>query len=208
VHTGNPVRAAVLERAGAPYLPPGDWPISLLVIGGSQGARILSDMVPAAIARLPEGLRAHLRVAQQARAEDLQRVIEAYGAIGVRGEIDTFFRDIPRRLSEVQLVISRAGASSVADISVIGRPAILIPYAQATADHQSANASGLVAAGGAVVISEQSLSPDSLAQAIHSILTEPAKADQMAQAALSLGLPDAAQRLAALVEELAQKGAA
>ena len=208
VHTGNPVRAAVLERASAPYMPPGDWPMSLLVIGGSQGARILSDMVPAAIARLPEGLRAHLRIAQQARAEDLQRVIDSYSANGLRAEVETFFRDIPRRLSEAQLVISRAGASSVADITVIGRPAILIPYAQATADHQSANASGLVAAGGAVMISEQSLSPDTLAAAIATILTEPAKADQMAQAALSLGLPDAAQRLAALVEELAQKGAA
>ncbi|MBF9047581.1 UDP-N-acetylglucosamine--N-acetylmuramyl-(pentapeptide) pyrophosphoryl-undecaprenol N-acetylglucosamine transferase [Rhodobacterales bacterium LSUCC0031] len=208
VHTGNPVRAAVLERAAAPYMPPGDWPMSVLVIGGSQGARILSDIVPAAIACLPAALRAHLRIAQQARPEDLQRVIAAYGASGVRAEIETFFRDIPRRLSEAQLVISRAGASSVADIAVIGRPAILIPYAQATADHQSANAHGLVAGGAAVMIPEQSLSPDSLATAIASILTQPAKADQMAQAAVELGLPDAAQTLAALVEELAQKGAA
>lgn len=208
VHTGNPVRAAVLERAAAPYMPPGDWPMSVLVIGGSQGARILSDMVPAAIARLPEGVRSNLRIAQQARAEDLQRVIDAYSASGVRAEIETFFRDIPRRLSEAQLVISRAGASSVADISVIGRPAILIPFAQATADHQSANAAGLVAAGAALALHEDALSPDSLAAAIQSILTEPAKADRMAQAALAAGMPDAAQRLAALVEELAQKGAA
>lgn len=208
VHTGNPVRAAVLERAGAPYTPPGDWPMSLLVIGGSQGARILSDMVPAALAHLSEPLRGQLRIAQQARAEDLQRVIHAYGAAGLRAEVETFFRDIPRRLSEAQLVISRAGASSVADISVIGRPAILIPYAQATADHQSVNARGLVAAQAALMIPEVELSPQTLADAIQSILSEPAKADQMAQAALSAGVPDAAQRLAALVEELARKGAA
>lgn len=207
VHTGNPVRAAVLERAGAPYMPPGDWPMSLLVIGGSQGARILSDMVPDAIARLSDPLRGQLRIAQQARAEDLQRVIAAYDAAGARAEVETFFRDIPRRLSEAQLVISRAGASSVADISVIGRPAILIPYAQATADHQSVNASGLVAAQAAVMIPEAALSPQTLADAIQSILSEPAKADQMAQAALRVGVPDAAQRLAALVEELARKGA-
>ncbi len=207
IHTGNPVRAAVLERAGAPYMPPGDWPMSLLVIGGSQGARILSDMVPAAIACLPDRLRAQLRIAQQARAEDLQRVIHAYDAAGLRAEVETFFRDIPRRLSEAQLVISRAGASSVADISVIGRPAILIPFAQATADHQSANARGLVEAQAAVMIPEAGLSPAHLADAIQSILSEPAKADQMAQAALRVGVPDAAQRLAALVEELARKGA-
>ena len=208
VHTGNPVRAAVLERAAAPYMPPGDWPLSLLVIGGSQGARILSDVVPAAIALLPERLRAQLRIAQQARAEDTQRVIAAYGAAGVRAEVETFFRDIPRRLSEAQLVISRAGAASVADIAVIGRPAILIPYAQATADHQSVNARGLVDAQAATMIPESALSPPHLAAAIQSILTEPAKADQMAQAALSAGRPDAAHKLAALVEELARKGAA
>jgi UDP-N-acetylglucosamine--N-acetylmuramyl-(pentapeptide) pyrophosphoryl-undecaprenol N-acetylglucosamine transferase len=208
VHTGNPVRAAVLERAGAPYMPPGDWPMSLLVIGGSQGARILSDVVPAALARLPERLRAQLRIAQQARAEDLERVTHAYGTTGLRAEVETFFRDIPRRLSEAQLVISRAGASSVADIAVIGRPAILIPYAQATADHQSVNAQSLVGAEAAVMIPEAKLTPDRLAEAIQFILSEPAKADQMAQAALSAGVPDAAQRLAALVEELARKGAA
>jgi UDP-N-acetylglucosamine--N-acetylmuramyl-(pentapeptide) pyrophosphoryl-undecaprenol N-acetylglucosamine transferase len=208
LHTGNPVRAAVLERAGAPYMPPGDWPMSLLVIGGSQGARILSDVVPAAIAQLPEALRGQLRIAQQARAEDLERVQDAYGAAGLRAEVQTFFHDIPRRLSEAQLVIRRAGASSVADISVIGRPAIFIPFAQATADHQSVNASGLVEAQAAVAISEHKLSPDILAEAIQSILSEPAMADQMAQAALSAGVPDAAQRLAALVEELARKGAA
>lgn len=125
-HTGNPVRAAVLERAGAGYIPPGDYPMSLVIIGGSQGARILSDVVPEAVARLPEDLRRHLRVAQQARPEDLDRVVAAYEAAGIMAEVAPFFADIPRRLSEAQLVISRSGASSVADIAVIGRPSIQI----------------------------------------------------------------------------------
>ena len=126
---------------------------------------------------------------------------------GLRAEVEPFFRDIPRRLSEAQLVISRAGASSVADIAVIGRPAILIPYAAATANHQRANARALVEADAAVEITESRLSPEVLAQAIDTILTEPAAADEMAQAALSVGVPDAASRLAGLVEELARKGA-
>ncbi len=207
VQTGNPVRASVLERAGAPYMPPGDWPMSLLVFGGSQGARILADTVPEAVARLPERVRAHLRVSQQARPEDFERVTEAYARSGVRAEVEPFFRDMPRRLSEAQLVISRSGASSVADIAVIGRPAILIPYAVATGDHQTANARALVEADAALLMPESRLSPESLAAAIETILTEPAAADEMAQAALGVGFPDAADRLAALVEELARKGA-
>ena len=206
VHTGNPVRAAVLERAGAPYTPPGDWPMNLLVFGGSQGARVLSDTVPDAIALLPDGLRDRLRVAQQARPEDLDRVAQAYDAIGVRAEVEPFFRDIPRRLSEAQLVISRAGASSVADISVIGRPAILIPYAAATADHQTANSRGLVDAQAAVRIPESKLTPDSLSDAIAAILTQPDAAQAMAIASLSAGMPDATEHLATLVEQLALKG--
>ena len=208
VQTGNPVRGTVLDRAGAPYMPPGDWPMSLLVFGGSQGARILADAVPEAVARLPDGLRGHLRIAQQARPEDFERVTESYARIGVRAEVEPFFRDIPRRLSEAQLVISRSGASSVADIAVVGRPAILIPYAAATGDHQSANARALVAADAAILIPESRLTPETLAEAIETILMQPAAADAMAQAALSVGVPDAADRLAALVEELARKGAA
>jgi UDP-N-acetylglucosamine--N-acetylmuramyl-(pentapeptide) pyrophosphoryl-undecaprenol N-acetylglucosamine transferase len=199
---GNPVRSAVLERAGAPYIPPGDYPMALVVIGGSQGARVLSDVVPAAVALLPEGLRANLRVAHQARDEDAARAAEGYEAAGVRAEIAPFFADIPRRLSEAQLVISRSGASSVADISVIGRPAILIPYAAATGDHQTANARGLVEAGAAVMIPENALDADSLGRHIAAILEDPHKAETMAQAALGTGKPDATARLVALVEAL------
>ncbi len=200
--TGNPVRQAVLERAGAPYIPPGDYPMAMLVIGGSQGARILSELVPAAVALLPEALRGNLRIAHQARDEDATRAAVAYQAAGVRAEIAPFFADIPRRLSEAQLVISRSGASSVADISVIGRPAILIPYAAATADHQAANARGLADAGAAVVIRENALDAAALAGHIAAILNDPHRAETMARNALGEGKPDATARLVALVEDL------
>jgi UDP-N-acetylglucosamine--N-acetylmuramyl-(pentapeptide) pyrophosphoryl-undecaprenol N-acetylglucosamine transferase len=205
-HTGNPVRAAVLERAGAGYIAPGDYPMSVVVIGGSQGARILSDVVPEAMARLPEALRRHVRVAQQARPEDLDRVVAAYEAAGIIAEVAPFFADIPRRLSEAQLVISRSGASSVADISVIGRPAILIPFAAATDDHQTANARGLVEAGAAVEMAEKALDAVTLAAQMAAILGQPNKAEAMARNALGQGRPDATERLVALVEGLSGKG--
>ena len=205
IYTGNPVRAAVLDRAGAGYIPPGDYPMSLVVIGGSQGARILSDVVPAAVAALPAGLRSWLRVAHQARDEDRVRVAEAYADAGIDADVQSFFTDIPRRLSEAQLVISRSGASSVADISVIGRPSILIPYAAATGDHQSANARGLVDAGAAVLIPEAALDPAALSGHIAAVLTQPGAAMQMSLAALGQGVPDATTRLVAVVERLAGK---
>ena len=205
VFTGNPVRAAVLERAGAGYIPPGDYPMDLLVIGGSQGARILSDVVPAAIADLPEGLRRNLSVAHQAREEDIERVLAAYEAGGVAAEIAPFFADIPRRLSECQLVISRAGASSVADISIIGRPAILVPFAEATANHQAANAKMLSSVDAAVVFPESQFTSEALSETILSILSNPRAAEQMAAAALGAGRADAAGQLADLVERLARK---
>jgi len=204
-HTGNPVRQAVLDRAGAGYIPPGDYPMSLLVIGGSQGARILSDLVPAAIAALPDELKANLRIAHQARQEDADRVIQTSDAAGINAEVEPFFADIPRRLSECQLVISRSGASSVADISVIGRPAVLIPFAAATGDHQTANAKGLAQAEAAVILPEATLDTPRLTAHIAAILQNPPAAALMARQALSQGRPDATIRLAALVETLALK---
>lgn len=202
VHTGNPVRAAIAERAGAPYTPPGDWPMSLLVFGGSQGARILSDVVPAAVALLPEHLRRHLRIAQQAREEDVDRVRAAYDALDMRVDVETFLHDMPRRLSEAQLVICRSGASSVADINVVGRPAIYVPLAIAVRDEQTANARGPVEAGAAVLMPEAQLTPESLAAQIETILTQPEAATAMSIAALSVAVPDATDRLVALVESL------
>ncbi len=205
VHVGNPVRNAVLARAGASYIPPGDYPMSILVMGGSQGARILSDVVPPAIANLPVQTLRHISVSHQARDEDHARVSEFYSSHGITADVQPFFTDIPRRMSEAQLVISRAGASSVADISVIGRPSILIPYAAAAADHQSANARGLVDAGAAILIPEKMLDVDSLSAQIASVLNTPEGALQMSLAALSVGIPDAAERLAALVEDMTTK---
>lgn len=205
-HVGNPVRQAVMERAGAAYIPPGDYPMSLLVMGGSQGARILSDVVPGAVAALPEAIRQHLRVSHQARAEDQERVAGFYAEHGINADVQPFFHDVPARMSEAQLVISRAGASSVADISVIGRPSILIPFAAAAGDHQSANARGLAAADAAVVIPESALDVSVLAEHMGAILSNPQAATQMATAALNAGIPDATDRLAALVEQLAQEG--
>jgi len=203
-HTGNPVRQAVLDRAGAPYIPPGDYPMSLVVIGGSQGARILSDVVPEAIVALPEPIRRNLRVAHQARAEDQDRVVATYAAAGILAEVEPFFADIPRRLSEAQLVISRSGASSIADISVIGRPAILIPFAAATADHQTANARGLVSAEAAILIPESALDPATLSAHIAAVLSHPEAAGRMAANALAQGRPDASDRLVDLVLRLSE----
>ncbi|MCB1360437.1 MAG: UDP-N-acetylglucosamine--N-acetylmuramyl-(pentapeptide) pyrophosphoryl-undecaprenol N-acetylglucosamine transferase [Rhodobacter sp.] len=203
VHIGNPVRAAVRERAASPYIAPGDYPMSVVIIGGSQGARVLSEVVPAALAALPDGVRQHLRVAQQARPEDLERVIATYEAAGIPAEVAPFFDDIPRRFSEAQLVIARAGASTVADLTVIGRPAILVPYAAALRDEQTANARGLVEAEAAVLIPERAFTPEALAETVGAILTNPEAATRMALAATGLGIPDAAARLADLAERLA-----
>lgn len=215
IHTGNPVRGAVRELAGAPYVAPAmpdheegaaEQRIHILIIGGSQGARILSDVVPAAVLALPPELRDRLCLSQQVREEDLARVTAIYDAEGIRAELKTFFADVPARMENAQLVISRGGASSIADIAAIGRPSILIPYAAAAADHQTANAKGLVEAGAAVAIAERDLSAASLSEAIRAILTDPAKAEAMAAAARAQGRADATERLAALVEELAARG--
>ncbi len=204
VHVGNPVRETVLAQAGAPYAAPGDGPLSLLVIGGSQGARVLSDLVPGAVAALPAAMRARLRVAHQARAEDADRVAAAYADCGVAVEVLPFFADVPARLAAAQLVVSRAGASSVADLSVVGRPAILIPFAAAAGDHQTANARFLVDAGAAVALAETGLTAPPLRDAIAAILADPVRAAGMAQAAQAQSRPDATARLVALIETLVE----
>ena len=203
VHVGNPVRGAVLDRAGASYISPGDYPMEILILGGSQGARITSDVVPEAITNLPEHIRKHLRVSQQARPEDVERVEQHYAQHGMAADVKTFFDDVPNRMAEAQLVIARSGASTVADISVIGRPSILIPFAAATGDHQTANARGLVAAGAAIMIPESQLTVASLSEQITLVLGNADGAAAMSRAALSVGKPEAAHELAALVEALA-----
>lgn len=205
-HVGNPVRHAILERAGAAYIPPGDYPMELLVMGGSQGARILSDVVPEAIAGLPEALLKNIRISHQAREEDGASVAAFYAEAGITADVQPFFTDVPRRMSEAQLVITRAGASTVADLSVIGRPSILVPLAAAIRDEQTANARGLVDAGAGILMPESQFTPDALRAQVELVLSDPDGALQMARAALSTGKPEAAEALAGMVEALARKG--
>lgn len=203
-HVGNPVRASIAKRAASPYIAPGDYPMEALVTGGSQGARILSDVVPEALSRLPEAVRRNLRVAHQARPEDIERVTDFYANAGLAADVQPFFDDMPTRMADAQLVIARSGASTVADLSVIGRPSILIPYAAATGDHQTANARALAQAGAAILIPERKLTPESLAEQAELILTHADGASRMARAALSVAIPDAAHRLADLAEYIAR----
>jgi len=202
VITGNPVRPAIAALAGQGYEPPDDR-LRLLVLGGSLGARVFSDIVPAALAGLPNSLRARLDVVQQCRPEDLERVRAAYANAGLIPDLSAFFPDVADRLAAAHLVIARAGASTVAELAVAGRPSILVPLPGAIDDHQSANARALVAARGASMIAQRDLTPETLREQIAALLTKPDMLAHAARAALSLARPDATARLADLVEHLA-----
>ena len=203
-HTGSPVRPAILAAAARGYAAPGDVaPIRLLVLGGSQGAHILSQIVPPALAALPSALCDRLSVAQQARGEDLLSVREAYGRARIAAEVQTFFADVPQRLGEAQLVICRAGASTIAELAAIGRPAVLIPYPHATDDHQSANARAFAEAGGGWVVPQAELTAPALAECLTALLKDPGGLRQAAERARQFGRRDAAERLAELVLALA-----
>ncbi len=204
VVTGNPVRPAVLEAAATPYAPskPGE-PFRLLVFGGSQGAQFFSDAMPAAIAALPEAQRARLQVTQQARADDVGRVKAAYAGLGMEPQVLPFFTDMAARIAAAHLVISRSGASTVSEIAVIGRPALLVPYPYALDHDQAANAAALAAAGGAEVHAQSTLSTERLAGLIGGAIDDPERLSVMAAAAKSAGKPDAARLLADLAEAIA-----
>ena len=202
-HVGNPVRAAIAALCGTQYdQPAADGPFRLLVTGGSQGARVFADVVPAAVAALPEPLRRRLRVSQQCRPEDLAAVERAYAAAGVAAQLAPFFEDMPARLGEAHLVICRAGASTIAELAAAGRPAILVPLPIAADDHQSANGRALVAAGAANMIAQPSFTADRLARELEALVAEPAQLAARAAAAGGLARPDAARALADLVEGL------
>ena len=201
VLTGNPVRPAVAVLADAEYAPPTDT-VRLLVLGGSLGARVFSDVVSDAVALLPAALLARLSIVQQCRAEDLDRVRAAYARSGVPAELAAFFPDVADKLAAAHLVISRAGASSVAELAVAGRPAILVPLPGAIDDHQSANARALVAARGASAIAQRDFSPALLAEQIALLLAEPDMLAHAARAARGVARADATARLADLVESL------
>jgi UDP-N-acetylglucosamine--N-acetylmuramyl-(pentapeptide) pyrophosphoryl-undecaprenol N-acetylglucosamine transferase len=203
-HTGNPVRPAVIEAAKVLYVAPARrGPINLLVFGGSQGARIMADIVPAAVELLPVAVRANLAVTQQARSEDIERVKTIYARLGTPAEIAPFFADLPARIAQSHLVVSRSGASTVAELSTIGRPAILVPLPHALDQDQLANATVLEQAGGAIRIDQAAFTPDKLASEIARIVVEPERLAIMAQRARAAGAPDAADRLAELVLRVA-----
>jgi len=200
VHTGMPVRPAVIAVGERPYPTlAGDGPINILVLGGSQGAHVLSQVVPDAVARLEEGLRRRFSVAQQCRPEDLAETAKAYQRLGLKADVADFFIDVPERLAAAHLVISRAGASTVAECAVVGRPAILVPYPHAIDDHQSVNAHAMDAAGAAWLMPEEAFTPQALAIRLDSLFGLPAILDKAAASARAAGRPDAAARLADMV---------
>ena len=199
VHTGMPVRAAIAALRESPYVDiTANGPIEMLVLGGSQGARILSEVVPAALARLPEALRRRIRIAQQCRPEDLDGVSKAYVGTGIEATLDSFFADVPERLVRAHLVIARAGASTVAELTALGRPAILVPYPYAIDDHQTANAHAVEDFGGAWLMPQDAFTPDSLAARLESLFTQPETLARTAACARNAGRADAANRLADL----------
>ena len=202
VHTGNPVRSAVIAAATTPY-PSLDGRLNLLVFGGSQGARVMSDIVPPAIAALDAGLRARLSIVQQAREEDLSRVRQAYAELGVAADVAPFFGDLPARMAQAHFVISRGGASTVAELAVIGRPSLLVPLPGALDQDQAANAKALAAAGGARVMMQSEFTSPALAGALAGLLADAPGLTAMAAAARAAGAADAAERLAAQVAALA-----
>ncbi len=202
VHTGNPVRPEVLALAGKGYAAPeADGPIELLVTGGSLGARVFSDAVPPAVALLPQDLRKRLHVVQQCRAEDLERVRAAYAGAGVPCLLETFFADLPSRMAAAHFVIARAGAGTVAELCVIGRPALLVPLPGAIDNHQAFNAR---ASGAEVLDQTIAADPAALAAALARALLDPARLADAATRVASYAVPDAAARLADLVGQVVQ----
>jgi UDP-N-acetylglucosamine--N-acetylmuramyl-(pentapeptide) pyrophosphoryl-undecaprenol N-acetylglucosamine transferase len=203
VLTGNPLRPEVNGLWGAPYEPPQpDGLVRILVFGGSQGARAFSTIVPAAITRLPQDLRRRLYVAQQCRPEDLESVRETYAKAEIRVDLAPFFTDLPARMAASNLVISRAGAGTVAELMAIGRPAILVPLPYAMDDHQTFNANILANAGAGWRLRERDLTPDLLSQILIGIFAYPQDLKVRAARAHALATPDATVRLADLMEKL------
>jgi UDP-N-acetylglucosamine--N-acetylmuramyl-(pentapeptide) pyrophosphoryl-undecaprenol N-acetylglucosamine transferase len=204
---GNPVRPPIRALAEEPYVPPEPGgPIHLLITGGSQGARLLSELVPEAIKQLPEGLRQRLVVAQQTRPESMNVARRSYSDANVEAEIAPFFRDMASRLKAAHLVIGRSGAGTVCEFAVAGRPSILVPLAIALDDDQGQNARLLSEVGAAEVAREHQLTVESLSTALEKLLNNPGRLARMAAAARSVAIPDAAERLADVVEATAGKG--
>jgi UDP-N-acetylglucosamine--N-acetylmuramyl-(pentapeptide) pyrophosphoryl-undecaprenol N-acetylglucosamine transferase len=202
--TGTPMRPAVLTAATVAYAAPGlTDSFRLLVVGGSQGARIMADVVPGAIERLEPALWSRLVLVQQVRDEDMARVRAVYDRLKINAELAPFFNDLPMRLASSHLVVSRSGAGTVAELAAIGRPSILVPLPGAIDQDQFANAGVLAAVDGAIRIPQAEFTPDRLAAEISALAAEPERLAAMARAARSVGRLDAAERLADLVGKVA-----
>ncbi|HYD99029.1 MAG TPA: undecaprenyldiphospho-muramoylpentapeptide beta-N-acetylglucosaminyltransferase [Alphaproteobacteria bacterium] len=204
VRTGNPVRPAIAERRGVPYPAlDGDAPLGLVVLGGSQGAKVFPEVVPQALAKLPEGLRRRIRLSLQARPEDLAAAQAAVAALGLAGaEVSSFFTDVPDRLAGAHLAITRSGASTVAELTAIGRPSILVPYPSAMDDHQTANAQAVADAGAAWLMQQPSFTAEALAERLQSLFALPASLTHAAARAQDWGTVRAAEALADVVIDL------
>lgn len=204
VETGNPVRDVIREVAGAAFVPPAGFSeISLFIFGGSQGARIISQNVPTAVCQLGDDLKKRLKVVQQAREEDVDAVRSAYQEAGIAAEVAPFFGDMPERLKRAHLVVCRAGASSVTELALVGRPSILIPLAIAMDDHQTGNASVLKDREAAIIVPETALTPDHMSSLLHDLLTSPARLAQMAENARQVAPEGAVAKVAEMVERFA-----
>ncbi len=202
---GNPVRPDIRALYDRPFVAPArDAPIHVLVTGGSQGARILSETAPRALAALPAAIRSRLRVQQQSRPETLEAARQIYLEAGIDAEVAPFFHDMAQRLSAAHLVIGRAGASTCSELAAAGLPSLLIPLKIAMDDHQRFNAASLADAGGAEVLLEDEVTAGGLIQALEAILGDPARLEAMSRGARASALPDATQALADMVEAAAQ----
>jgi len=203
--TGMPVRAPIAAKADTPYpASEGDAPLGVLVLGGSQGATVLSEVIPAALAKLSDEIKARLDVTQQCREEDMSMVKAAYGESGIRAHLATFIDDVPERLGKSHVVISRAGASTVAEALAVGRPSILVPYPYAADDHQSYNAQAVDAAGAGWIMPQDTFTAENLAIRLDSLLGLPAVLEKSARCARDLGRADAAKHLADMVANLVE----
>ena len=182
-----------------------DAPFNLLVFGGSQGARFFAEFMPEVIKLLPKAILRNLKVVQQCRPEDIERVKAAYGALEIAFELASFFGDMPQRFCDAQLIISRSGASTIAELGVIGRPAIMVPLPHALDNDQLHNAEFFAEKGGGWVMPQASLDPQEFAAFLTRLRYQDDELAGAARAALAQGMPDAAERLADLVEDLAHR---
>ena len=200
---GNPVREEIARLGELPF-PPFDEiaPLKILITGGSQGATILGEVVPEGLGLLQPSLRRRLQIVQQCRPDDIERIRKRYAELGIPAELLTYIEDMPDKLADAHLVIGRAGASTIAELTAAGRPAILIPFAAATDDHQTANAREMTKAGGARTIQQSGFTPVVLARQIEAMAADPIALNNAAARALSVGRPHAARDLADLVERV------